>query len=76
MELFTPDDRAAVLETTSKAVQRGDDFSAAPDALSDGTVRWLSGSGRILLDTEGQPVRGVGISLDVTERRSLEAQFQ
>jgi hypothetical protein len=32
----------------------------------DGTVRWLSGAGRIHLGTAGEPVRGVGISLDVT----------
>ena len=77
MELVHPADRAAVLETTANAVQRGDDFSVLHRTLwGDGTVRWLSGSGRIILDTEGRPVRGVGISLDVTERRTLEAQFQ
>jgi hypothetical protein len=32
-------------------------------------VRWISGAGRIRLDTQGEPVRGVGISLDVTDLR-------
>ena len=40
------------------------------------TVRWLSGAGRIQLGEHGEPVRGVGISLDVTERRALEEQYQ
>ena len=31
--------------------------------------------GRIHLGVHSEPVRGVGISLDVTERRSLEEQF-
>ena len=26
--------------------------------------------------SDGEPIRGVGISLDVTERRTLEAQYQ
>ena len=39
-------------------------------------MRWLSGAGRVLLGDHGEPVRGVGISLDVTERRTLEAQYQ
>ena len=39
-------------------------------------MRWLSGAGRILLGEHGEPVRGVGISLDVTERRTLEEQYQ
>jgi PAS domain-containing protein len=34
----------------------------------DGTVRWLSGAGRFLLGEHGEPVRGVGISQDVTGR--------
>jgi signal transduction histidine kinase len=39
-------------------------------------VRWLSGAGRIHLGKNGEPVRGFGISLDVTERRTLEDQYQ
>ena len=39
-------------------------------------MRWLSGAGRVLLGEHGEPVRAVGISLDVTERRTLEEQFQ
>jgi nitrogen-specific signal transduction histidine kinase/CheY-like chemotaxis protein len=36
----------------------------------------LNGVGRVLLGEHGEPVRAVGISLDVTERRTLEEQFQ
>ena len=39
-------------------------------------MRWLSGAGRIHLGQDGGPVRGVGISMDVTERRKLEEQYQ
>jgi two-component system cell cycle sensor histidine kinase/response regulator CckA len=77
IERVHPDDRAALLETLGKAMQTGFDFTTENRALwPDKTVRWLSGAGRILLDEHRQPLRGVGISLDVTERRTLEAQYQ
>jgi PAS domain S-box-containing protein len=72
-----PDDRAAVLETVGKAMSSGADFTLMNRTIwPDGTVRWLSGAGRILLGERGEPLRAVGISLDVTDRRSLEQQFQ
>ena len=71
-----PDDRAAMLETLEAASKSGADFSVENRAVwADGSVRWLRGAGRILLDAQGTPVRGIGISLDVTERRILEQQF-
>jgi signal transduction histidine kinase len=36
----------------------------------------LNGAGRVLLGDHGEAVRAVGISLDVTERRTLEEQYQ
>jgi signal transduction histidine kinase len=72
-----PDDRAHLLATIASAMKSGDDFSTEHRTLwPDGTVRWLSGAGRILLGRNGEPIRGVGISLDVSARRALEAQYQ
>ena len=77
VERIHPDDRASVLETVGKAMKSGADFSVQNRSIwPDGTVRWLSGAGRVLLGEHGEPVRGVGISLDVTERRTLEEQYQ
>ncbi len=77
IERIHPDDRACVVEALENAKRLGDDFSIPHRSLSpDGTVRWLNGAGRIHLGKHGEPVRGVGISLDVTERRTLEEQFQ
>ncbi|HUE89352.1 MAG TPA: PAS domain S-box protein [Vicinamibacterales bacterium] len=72
-----PDDRASVLETVGKAMKAGSEFSVQNRSIwPDGTVRWLSGMGRVVLGEHGEPVRAVGISLDNTERRTLEAQYQ
>jgi PAS domain S-box-containing protein len=42
---------------------------------ADGEVRWLDEWGRVELDAHGTPVRLAGISIDVTDRRRVEAQL-
>ena len=60
----------------AKAMKSGDDFSVEHRViLPDGGARWLTGAGRVHLDRQGNPVRGLGISLDVSERHTLEAQY-
>ena len=75
--LIHPDDREATLATVTRAMAGGTDFSVSNRVIwPDGNVRSLNGFGRIHLDAQGQPLRGVGISLDVTERRALESRYQ
>jgi PAS domain S-box-containing protein len=72
-----PADRQAALETINGAIASGGDFFIMTRPLRpDGELRWLSGTGRFLLDAAGVPVRGIGISQDVTERHLLDAQYQ
>ncbi|HVC20953.1 MAG TPA: histidine kinase dimerization/phospho-acceptor domain-containing protein, partial [Vicinamibacterales bacterium] len=76
VERIHPDDRESVLETLGTTMKSGGDFAVMHRSIwPDGTVRWLSGTGRIHLGEHGEPVRAVGISQDVTERRTLEAQY-
>jgi len=57
-------------------MKSGTDFTVENRTIwRDGSVRWLSGAGRVHLGTNGEPMRGVGISMDITERRTLEAQY-
>lgn len=72
-----PDDRDALLATMKDAGRTGQDFVVTHRTLRpDGSVRWLKGAGRIRLDSEGQPERGVGISQDVTQSHLLEMRAQ
>jgi two-component system cell cycle sensor histidine kinase/response regulator CckA len=76
-ELIHPDDRASVLATIASAMESGADFSFSSRSLwHDGSVQWLTGAGRFFLGEDGRPVRGVGISQNVTARRTLERQYQ
>jgi PAS domain S-box-containing protein len=76
VERVHPDDRKSVIETMARAMRSGADFSVQNRTIwPDGTVRWLSGAGRVLLGEHGEPVRGVGISVDDTPRRTLELEL-
>jgi PAS domain S-box-containing protein len=72
-----PDDRQSVRDSAERAARDGADFTVAYRAVwPDGSVRWMTGAGRILLGEDGVPVRAIGIAQDVTERHLLEQQFQ
>ncbi len=77
MEVVHPEDRDGLTKIFDEAVRTGADFSEQHRTLRpDGAVRWLSGTGRIQRGETGEPVRAVGISLDITDRRALEEQRQ
>jgi PAS domain S-box-containing protein len=44
--------------------------------IEDRVVRWISSWGRAFYDPQGKPIRFVGVTLDVTERKKLEDQFR
>lgn len=77
VECIHSDDRDLVRRTFQNAEASGADFLLPHRAVwPDGTIRWQSGAGRIRLGPSGQPLRGLGISMDVTTRRTLELQYQ
>ncbi|MBD1911108.1 MULTISPECIES: PAS domain S-box protein [unclassified Leptolyngbya] len=71
-----PDDRLRVLQAVERAMAGGDtSYSQEYRVMSpDGTVRWLNSQGRIYLDDMGRGVRMLGVSVDVTERKQIEAE--
>ena len=44
--------------------------------LPDGTVRWQESFGSIYYDTSGNPIRFVGTSSDITERREAQTRLE
>ena len=72
-----PDDRQSALVAMREAERTGADFTLEHRLIrADGGVRWAQSAGRIILGPTRQPVRGIGISLDITARRKLEEQYQ
>jgi two-component system CheB/CheR fusion protein len=68
-----PEDRDGVLEAITRALAEGKDlYHEYRIMLPDGAVRWIQGRGRLYRDASGQPVRMVGICMDIAERKGLE----
>jgi PAS domain S-box-containing protein len=76
--LVHPDDRAALREEFATARRSGtrDLATEFRTIWPDGSTRWLQTRSRIAYDPEGRPDRVVEVSLDVTDRKLLEAQFR
>ncbi|MDB4953682.1 MAG: Blue-light-activated protein [Myxococcales bacterium] len=75
--LVHPDDREVVLANTGPSIAGGP-FSGPIHRIvrEDGGVRWILARGRTELGANGQPVRMIGGSLDVTQQRELEEQLR
>jgi PAS domain S-box-containing protein len=71
--LIHPEDAARVSEAIRRAVEEGRPYTEEFRVVRpDGEVRWIATSGRVLYDAAGRPVRMLGATIDVTERRAAE----
>ena len=74
-----PADRDRVKETVQNALRYDNGGSYANEyrsvGLEDGEERWLTSRGQVFFDAECQPVRFVGVTLNITERKRLEQQL-
>jgi PAS domain S-box-containing protein len=72
-----PDDRDRVRRTMDDAIHSGEDFDSEYRLiLPDGIVRWMSTRGSVHFDDARKPVRLLGISIDITERKQAELDAQ
>ncbi len=77
MACVHPEDRARVGDAVRSACRHGGEYREEYRIIhSDGVVRWLHASGSCQLDAQGQPVRMLGASLDITERRDHETRLR
>jgi PAS domain S-box-containing protein len=73
LEHIHPDDRVLVREAVTHALDDAAPFSFEHRIVwHDGTVRWVHGRGRVILDASGKPERMVGTSQDITDAKGLE----
>lgn len=72
-----PEDRQAVDSTVHRAVAERRDLIDLEFRiiLPDGAVRWMKDRGRMILDEAGQPVRMIGIQMDITEQKEVAASL-
>jgi len=77
LALIHPDDRRLVEDSLATTMRDGTDYEVEFRALwPDGSARWNAGQARMVRDSDGTPMRLLGIGTDISERKSLEAQFR
>jgi PAS domain S-box-containing protein len=67
-----PHDRAMVQDTIAGSLESGTHEIEYRIIRPDGQVRWVLGRGQLLRDPAGEPVRMVGVCMDITERKQAE----
>ncbi|MEG4842194.1 PAS domain S-box protein [Microcoleus sp. B9-D4] len=73
--LIHPDDRQRVIQAAQGANAVEKSYVQEYRVITpDGVVRWINSQGRVYLDETGQGVRMVGVSVDITERKQIEAE--
>jgi PAS domain S-box-containing protein len=73
VSLVHPEDRERAVAAIRTALPAGDELEVEfRVAWPDGSIHWISGLGRAYRDEAGEPIRMVGIGLEVTERRRTE----
>jgi PAS domain S-box-containing protein len=71
---LSPEDRPAVSSALQRAVEEGAPFETEFRVLRpDGETRWVLAQGKAQFDRAGRPVRLLGVSADVTERKLADA---
>jgi two-component system cell cycle sensor histidine kinase/response regulator CckA len=75
-----PDDQERAHAAWQSALTPGSGGEYATEyrtrGIEDGVERHVSSWGRVYFDDAGQPVRLVGVTLDISERKRLEEQFR
>ena len=76
LESIHPDDRAKTAEVIAASAQNGRSYVQEYRVYSaDGIMRWVMARGLIELNERGQPHRGTGFLIDITQSRANEAAY-
>jgi formate hydrogenlyase transcriptional activator len=72
-----PEDRERIRRSVEQAIQtRGDFREEYRINPADGAIRWVDARGRPYFKPSGEPERLMGVSLDISERKKMEAQLR
>ncbi len=77
LDFTYPDDRDAVEKKIEKVIQEKSSFEMEFRILKkDGMIGWVSSTGYVVLNDEGEAESYIGTLLDITERKQLERHLE
>lgn len=71
-----PEDRTQAEREVQRALEVGEFFTYWRIIWPDGSVRWLHARAKVFYDAQDQPLRMLGINMDVTDRMEAEAALR
>jgi PAS domain S-box-containing protein len=77
LEVVHPEDRSQIRESVAQAYATGREADGQfRISLPDGNVRWIAFRGRAQTTPSGEPIRLMGCSIDITERKQADEQLR
>ncbi|MBD2165812.1 PAS domain-containing protein [Calothrix membranacea FACHB-236] len=77
LQAIHPDDRAYMQKSVRQALANHSDYEAEyRNIWPDGSVHWILARGVGIYDADGQPLRMIGVTLDLTARKQAEEALQ
>jgi PAS domain S-box-containing protein len=76
VNLIYPEDRPEAARRVQAAIETGTFEAEWRVAWPDGTLHWLFGRALLFNDESGKPIRLIGVSIDITERKRAEERFR
>jgi PAS domain S-box-containing protein len=75
--LLHPEDREEVTRLASESIKTGQPSRGEWRVVwPDGSVHWITGRWQVFMDASGEPLRLVGVNLDITERKRAEEKLR
>ena len=72
-----PDDHERVIQAVQQTIESGEDLRCDYRIeLPDGSVRWKMVRGKRYIRSIGEPVRLMGVSFDISERKQMEEELE
>lgn len=77
LQAMHPDDRAAALASTEQALRGEKDYDTEFRVVHpDGSIRFIKAYGVVQRNQSGEPIRMIGINLDISDRKQAEEKLR
>ncbi|MBD2482557.1 PAS domain S-box protein [Planktothrix sp. FACHB-1365] len=77
INLIYPDDQDSVLQAFRNAITSQDLYRIEYRIIKpDYKIHWLRSQGKVYFNSQGKPIRFIGVSFDITERKQMEEAIQ
>ncbi|MBE9005032.1 GAF domain-containing protein [Fortiea sp. LEGE XX443] len=77
LESIHPDDRSKMQGCVREAIENHSDYEAEYRCIwPDNSIHWILARGTVIYNADDEPIRMIGVTLDVTERKQVEEELK